>query len=149
MPWVSPVCYWRDECSWRQNEPETSLFLCVTHSVVSDSLRPHGLQPTRLLCPWDSPGKNTRVGCHVLLQFLFLGNVETWKPFIELVPTPVFRRSAQELSKSAAVVGHRHCLWGHRVLQFCLMPKAFFINTELFRGLHSSLFPGRLSQHVQ
>ena len=28
-------------------------------SVVSDSVRPHGLQPTRLLCPWDSPGKNT------------------------------------------------------------------------------------------
>ena len=40
-------------------------------SVVSDSLRPHGLQPTRLLCPWDSPGKNTRVGCHALLQGVF------------------------------------------------------------------------------
>ena len=37
-------------------------------SVVSDSLRPHGLQPTRLLCPWDFPGKSTRVGCHCLLQ---------------------------------------------------------------------------------
>ena len=36
-------------------------------SAVSDSLRPHGLQSSRLLCPWDSPGKNTRVGCHVLL----------------------------------------------------------------------------------
>ena len=31
-------------------------------------VRPHGLQPTRLLCPWDSPGKNTGVGCHFLLQ---------------------------------------------------------------------------------
>ena len=41
-------------------------------SVVSDSLRPHGLQPTRLLCPWDSPGKNTRVGCHAHLQGIFL-----------------------------------------------------------------------------
>ena len=30
-------------------------------------LQPHGLQPTRLLCPWDSPGKNTGVGCHALL----------------------------------------------------------------------------------
>ena len=27
-------------------------------------LQPHGLQPTRLLCPWDFPGKNTGVGCH-------------------------------------------------------------------------------------
>ena len=35
---------------------------CVI-SVVSDSLRPYGLKPTRVLCPWDSPGKNTGVGC--------------------------------------------------------------------------------------
>ena len=34
----------------------------------SDSLRPYGLQRTRLLCPWDIPGKNTGVGCHFLLQ---------------------------------------------------------------------------------
>ena len=39
-----------------------------SRSVVSDSLRPHGVQPTRLLCPWDFPGKSTRVGCHCLLQ---------------------------------------------------------------------------------
>ena len=45
---------------------------CVlSHSVVSDSLRPFGLQPARLLCPWDSPGKNTGVGCHFLLQGIF------------------------------------------------------------------------------
>ena len=37
-------------------------------SVMSDSVRLHGLQPTRLLCSWDSPGKNTGVGCHFLLQ---------------------------------------------------------------------------------
>ena len=40
-------------------------------SVVSDSLQPYGLQPTRLLCPWDFQGKNTRVGCHFLLQGIF------------------------------------------------------------------------------
>ena len=39
-----------------------------SRSVVSDSSRPHGLQPTRLLCPWDFPGKSTGVGCHCLLQ---------------------------------------------------------------------------------
>ena len=37
-------------------------------SVVSDSSRPHELQPTRLLCPWDFPGKSTGVGCHHLLR---------------------------------------------------------------------------------
>ena len=35
---------------------------------MSDSVRPHRWQPTRLLCPWDFPGKNTGVGCHFLLQ---------------------------------------------------------------------------------
>ena len=39
-----------------------------SHSVVSDPQRPHGLQPTRLLRPWDFPGKSIRVGCHCLLQ---------------------------------------------------------------------------------
>ena len=38
---------------------------------VSNSLRPHGLQPARLLCPWDTPGKNTGVGCYALLQGIF------------------------------------------------------------------------------
>ena len=42
--------------------------LLLSTSVVSDSVRPHGQQPTRLPCPWDSPGKNTGVGCHFLLR---------------------------------------------------------------------------------
>ena len=41
-------------------------------SVVSDSLWHHRLLPARLLCPWTSPGKNTGVGCHFLLQGVFL-----------------------------------------------------------------------------
>ena len=50
-------------------EETTRLFSSAqfTCSVVSNSLRPHGLQPTRLLCPWDFPGKSTGVGCHCLL----------------------------------------------------------------------------------
>ena len=40
----------------------------ISCSVVSDSVRPQRRQPTRLLHPWDSPGKNTGVGCHFLLQ---------------------------------------------------------------------------------
>ena len=35
---------------------------------MSNSVQPHRQQPTRLLCPWDSPGKTTGVGCHFLLQ---------------------------------------------------------------------------------
>ena len=53
-----------------------SIFLFIkwkwSRSVVSDSLRSHGLWSTKLLCPWDFPGKNTGVGCHFLLQGIFL-----------------------------------------------------------------------------
>ena len=38
---------------------------------MSNSLRLHGLLPTRLLHPWDFPGKSTGVGCHFLLQEIF------------------------------------------------------------------------------
>ena len=43
----------------------------VSHSVVPDSLWHHGLQPTRLLCPWDFPGKSTEMASHFLLQGIF------------------------------------------------------------------------------
>ena len=43
----------------------------LSSSVVSDSLQPYGLLPARLLCPWDSTGKNTGVDCHALLQGIF------------------------------------------------------------------------------
>ena len=46
-------------------------WLCAC-SFMSDSLWPYGLQPTRLLCPWDFPGKNTGVDCHCLLHGIFL-----------------------------------------------------------------------------
>ena len=46
-----------------------SLAAAAAKSLQScPTLRPHRRQPTRLLCPWDSPGKNTGVGCHFLLQ---------------------------------------------------------------------------------
>ena len=43
----------------------------VSRSVVSDSFQPHGLSSSRLLCPWNSPGMNTGVGSHSLLQGIF------------------------------------------------------------------------------
>ena len=51
---------------WTATAAAKSLQSCPT-------LRPHRRQPTRLLCPWDSPGKNTGVGCHFLLQLLLEG----------------------------------------------------------------------------
>ena len=43
----------------------------LSSSVISNYLQLHRLQPTRLLCPWNFPGKNTGVGCHFLFQGIF------------------------------------------------------------------------------
>ena len=48
------------------------LLLLFSCSVLSDCLQPCGLEPTRLLCPWNSPGENTGLDCHFLLQGIFL-----------------------------------------------------------------------------
>ena len=45
----------------------TAAACCQVAPVVSNSVRPHGLQPTKLLHPWDFPGNSTGVGCHCLL----------------------------------------------------------------------------------
>ena len=55
---------------WRVNSQKCTFLHVLRCSVTSNSLQPHGPQPTRLLCPWNSPGKNT-VGCHSLLQGIF------------------------------------------------------------------------------
>ena len=53
---------------------------CCIASVVSNSVRPHGLQPARLLHPWDSPGKSTGVGYHCLLWgTLLLRHISKYK----------------------------------------------------------------------
>ena len=55
----------------RSKPPEHTSFCVPSCSVLSNSLQPHGLQPAKLLCLWDSPGKKTGVGCHALLQGIF------------------------------------------------------------------------------
>ena len=62
--------------------------MCKSHSVVSDSLPYHGLKPTSLLCPWDSPGKNTGVGSHSLLQEIFNPGIEPRSPALQADSLP-------------------------------------------------------------
>ena len=60
-----PLTQWRcPTASCLSTPPGACMLSCVR------LLWPHGLQPARLLCPWDFPGKNTGVGCHFLLQGL-------------------------------------------------------------------------------
>ena len=53
-----------------------------------DSVRPHRRQPTRLPCPWDSPGKNTGVGCHFLLQCMKVKSESEVTQSVRLIATP-------------------------------------------------------------
>ncbi|XP_055429721.1 DIS3-like exonuclease 2 isoform X6 [Bubalus kerabau] len=68
LPWTIPP----EEFSRRRDlsnlQYGNTKVCCQVASVVSDSVRPHRRQPTSLHRPWDSPGKNTGVGCHFLLQ---------------------------------------------------------------------------------
>ena len=66
--------------SWANREALCALYLynnyntcyaALSRPFVSDRLWPHKLQPARFLSPWASPGKNTGVGCHALLQGIF------------------------------------------------------------------------------
>ena len=61
------LCVLRRACREKASEPR----LACSVAQSCPTLRPHGLQPARLLHPRDSPGKNTAAGCHFLLQGLF------------------------------------------------------------------------------
>ena len=55
---------------------------------MSDSVRPHRRQPTRLPCPWDSPGKNTGVACYFLLQCMNVKSERKSLSRVRLLATP-------------------------------------------------------------
>ena len=79
--------------------------LSVSCSVVSNCLQPHGLQPARLLCPWNFPGKNTEVGGHSLLQRIFLtqGSNQSLLHCRQILYCLRYQRSPKECSNHLTV----------------------------------------------
>ena len=75
---------------------------------MSDSVRPHRQRPTRLPHPWDSPGKNTGVGCHFLLQCM---KVKSESEVAQSCPTP----SDMDCSPPGASI---HGIFQARVLEW-------------------------------
>ena len=101
------------------------IYMCMlSRSVVSDSLWPHGLLPTRLFCSWDFPGKNTGVGHHSLLQRIF---------------------TIQESNPSSL-----HCRWILYHLSHQGSPNVYQIRSDwISRSVVSDSLPPHESQHAR
>ena len=83
-------------------------------SLCPTLLQPRGLQPVRVLCPWDFPGKNMRVGCHFLLQGSFL--TRELNPDLQHCGWILYHGATREASKLT-------CIWGiYKTAQMNLLP---------------------------
>ena len=105
---------------------------------MSDSVQPHRRQPTRLHCPWDSPGKNTGVGCHFLLQCM---KVKSESEAAQSCPT---LSDPMDCSLSGFSI---HGIFQARVLEWGVIAFSLNILVELICGWsHDSM---RFSLHPQ
>ena len=93
LEWVA-ISFSNDQCEkWKWSR-----------SVMSDSSRPHGLQPTRLLHPWDFPDKSTGVGCHCLLyqnSLLSSKSINAYRPTPSECPINRYLKSIYPTLKSS------------------------------------------------
>ena len=83
---------------------------------MSDSVRTHRWQPTRLPCPWDSPGKNTRVGCHFLLQCMKVKSESEVAQSCPILSNPM------DCSPPGSSV---HGIFQARVLEWCAIGRCY------------------------
>ena len=120
---LCPCCPSRDcsanSPSWPRSPRQTSEFTldpsllcmhaCSLASAVSDSLQPQGLQPARILCPWDSPGENTGMGCHALLQEIFpTSGIKLIYPLSPALASRLF--TTEPLWKFSSSLDHKYSL---------------------------------------
>ena len=84
--------------------------------INADTLRPYGLWLTRLLCPWDSPGKSTGVGCDALLQGIFL--TWGWNPkhllHWHVDSLPLTPPEKPHLGWRTSLYPNHKCKWGRK-----------------------------------
>jgi len=104
-----------------ENRDDFNASVTILTSVVSDSLWPQRRQPTRLPCLWDSPGKNTGVGCHFLLQCM---KVKSQSEVAQSCPT---LSDPMDCSPPGSSV---HGIFQARVLEWC----AIAFSTASFIG---------------
>ena len=78
---------------------------------MANCLWPYGLQPTNLLCPWNSPGKNTGAGCHFLLQGIFL---------TQGLNLPLFCLLQGQAGSLPLVPPQKHNCWWYSLMILCI-----------------------------
>ena len=102
---------------------------CQVASAVSGSVRPQRWQPTRLPHPWDSPGKNTGVGCHFLLQ---CRKVKSESKDAQSCPTPSDPMDCSPPGSSVHGIFQARVLeWGAIAFSLlCIGPLIFYITNE-------------------
>ena len=122
------------------NLPFLKLLDRVSLSVVSDSVQTHGLQPARLLCPWDSPGRNTGVGCHFHLHFVFavgqlLSHIQLfaipWTAACQASLSFTISRSLPKLTSFESVMAFSHPVLCHPLLLPSIFPSIRVFSSEL------------------
>ena len=104
---------------------------------MSDSVLPHRWQPTRLLCPWDSPGKNTGLGCHFLLQ---CRKVKSESKVSQSCPT------LSDPMDCSLPGSFAHGIFQARVLEWGALA---FSSPSFLRNLYSVFHSGCISLHFQ
>ena len=90
---------------------------------MSDSVRPHRRQPTRLPRPWDSPGKNTGVGCHFLLQCMKMKSESEFSQLCQTLCDPV------DCSPPGFSI---HGIFQARVLEWVAIAFSIYIYTHIY-----------------
>ena len=127
--------------------------LLFSRLVISDSLRPHGLQPSRLLRPWDSPGKRTGVGCRCLLRgkfwrgsSLYSTRYSSRSSFLFRSISPRWRRMRAARLVSVPWLSRKYCCCS--VTQLCLTHCDFMdCRTPGFPVLHYLLEFAQIHVH--
>ena len=99
---------------------------------MSDSVRPHGQQSTRLCCPWDSPGKNTGVGCHFLLQCIKV------KSESEVAQSCLTLSDPMDCSLSGSSV---HGIFQARVLEWGAIAFSMIMLEDIIKNPHGLCIP--------
>ena len=125
---VSCWSWYDDHTSWLLLRLLSCFSVCLSHT---DSVRPHRRQPTRLRRPWDSPGKNTRVGCHFLLQCM---KVKSGSEVAQSCPTRSDPMDCKPLGSSVHWIFQARVLaWG--AIAFSIYP------AECHSNLGASILP--------